>query len=38
MDSRWALARSVRTLVAERDSLREKLDGSFNSPTRSGAA
>jgi hypothetical protein len=25
MDSRWALARSVRALVAERDALREKL-------------
>jgi hypothetical protein len=38
MDSRWALARSVRALVAERDSLKEKLDGKFNSPTGSGAA
>ena len=27
MDSRWALARSVRALVAERDALKEKLDG-----------
>jgi hypothetical protein len=27
MDSRWALARSVRALVAERDALNEKLDG-----------
>ena len=26
-DSRWALARSVRALVAERDALKEKLDG-----------
>jgi hypothetical protein len=26
MDSRWALARSVRALVAERDALRGKLD------------
>jgi hypothetical protein len=26
MDSRWALARSVRALVAERDALKEKLD------------
>jgi hypothetical protein len=31
MDSRGALARSVRALVAERDTLREKLDGIFNS-------
>ena len=29
MDSRWALARSVRALVAERDALRGKLDGKF---------
>jgi hypothetical protein len=28
MDSRWALARSVRALVAERDALREKLENS----------
>ncbi len=27
MDSRWALARSVRALVAERDALKGKLDG-----------
>jgi hypothetical protein len=26
MDSRWALARSVRALVAERDALKEKLE------------
>jgi hypothetical protein len=26
MDSRWALARSVRALVAERDGLKEKLE------------
>ena len=26
MDSRWALARSVRALVAERDALRGKLE------------
>jgi hypothetical protein len=38
MDSRWALARSVRALVAERDMLMEKLDGNFDSPTGSGAA
>jgi hypothetical protein len=38
MDSRWALARSVRALVAERDTLKEKLDGNFNSATGSGAA
>jgi hypothetical protein len=38
MDSRWALARSVRALVAERDALRVKLDGNFNSATVSGAA
>ena len=37
-DSRWALARSVRALVAERDTLRGKLDGNFNSATGSGAA
>ena len=37
-DSRWALARSVRALVAERDMLREKLDGNFDSPTGSGTA
>ena len=28
MDSRWALARSVRALVADRDELREKLEGN----------
>jgi hypothetical protein len=38
MDSRWALARSVRALVAERDALKEKLGGNFNSATESGAA
>ena len=38
MDSRWALARSVRALVAERDMLMEKLDGNFDSPTGSGTA
>jgi hypothetical protein len=38
MDSRWALARSVRALVAERDALREKLDGNLNSVTASGPA
>ena len=37
-DSRWALARSVRALVAERDTFRGKLDGNFNSATGSGAA
>jgi hypothetical protein len=37
MDSRWALARSVRALVAERDAFKEKLDGN-NSATGSGAA
>jgi hypothetical protein len=26
MDSRWALARSVRALVAERDSLKDKVE------------
>jgi hypothetical protein len=26
MDSRWALARSVRALVAERDRLKEKME------------
>jgi hypothetical protein len=26
MDSRWALARSVRALIAERDALKGKLD------------
>ena len=26
MDSRWALARSVRALVAERDALKEQLE------------
>ena len=26
MDSRWALARSVRALVGERDALKEKLE------------
>ena len=26
MDSRWALARSVRALVAERDAVKEKLE------------
>jgi hypothetical protein len=31
IDSRWALARSVRALVAERDVLKEKLDADFNS-------
>ena len=29
MDSRCALARSVRALVAERDVLKGKLDGNF---------
>jgi hypothetical protein len=30
MDSRWALARSVRALVAKRDALKEKLEtGQF---------
>jgi hypothetical protein len=33
MDSRWALARSVGALVAERDMLMEKLDSNFNSAT-----
>jgi hypothetical protein len=28
MDSRWALARSVRALVAERDELKGKLEGA----------
>ena len=28
MDSRWAVARAVRALVAERDALKEKLQGS----------
>ena len=37
MDSRWALARSVHPLVAERDALRAKLDGYFNLATGSGA-
>jgi hypothetical protein len=36
MDSRWALARSVRALVAERDVLKGKLDGNFISVTGSG--
>ena len=33
MDSRWALARAVRALVAERDVLKEKADsiGQLNS-------
>jgi hypothetical protein len=30
MDSRWALARSVRALVAERDALKEKLETGLN--------
>jgi hypothetical protein len=38
MDSRWALARSIRALVAERDTLKEKLDGNFNTATGSGPA
>jgi hypothetical protein len=38
MDSRWALARSIRALVAERDSHKDELDGRLNSPTGSGAA
>jgi hypothetical protein len=38
MNSRWALARSIRALVAERDVLKEKLDGNFNSATGSGPA
>jgi hypothetical protein len=38
MDSRWALARSVRALVAERDALKEKLEGNFHSATGSGPA
>jgi hypothetical protein len=38
MDSRGALARSVRALVAERDALKEKLDGNFNWGTGSTAA
>jgi hypothetical protein len=38
MDSRSALARSVCALVAERDALKEKFDGDFNSATGSGAA
>jgi hypothetical protein len=38
MDSRWALARSVRALVAERDALKEKFNGDFNSATGSRAA
>jgi hypothetical protein len=38
MDSRWALARPVRALVAERDALRVKLDGNFNSATGPGEA
>ena len=37
-DSRWALTRSLRALVAERDMLMEKLDGNFDSPTGSGEA
>jgi hypothetical protein len=36
MDSRWALARSVRALVAERDALKGKLDG--NSARETGPA
>ena len=36
MDSRWALARSVRALVAERDELKGKLDG--NSARETGPA
>ena len=28
MDSRWALARSVRALVAERDALKEKIEST----------
>ena len=28
MDSRWALARSVRALAAERDALQETLEGN----------
>ena len=31
-------ADSVRALVAERDTLKEKLDGNLDSPTGSGAA
>jgi len=33
MDSRWALARSVRALVAERDALKEKLEGNSSRQT-----
>ena len=33
MDSRWALARSVRALVSERDMLREKLEGNSSRQT-----
>jgi hypothetical protein len=38
MDSLWALARSVRALVAERDALKEKLDGNSVLVTGSGPA
>ena len=33
MDLRWALARSVRALVSERDMLREKLEGNSSRQT-----
>jgi hypothetical protein len=33
MESRWALARSVRALVAERDTLKEKLEGNSRHQT-----
>ena len=38
MDSRWALTRSVRALLAERDTLKEKLGGNFISATGTGEA
>ena len=37
-DSRWALARSVKALVAERDALKERLDGNSVLVTGSGPA
>jgi hypothetical protein len=35
--SRWALARSVRALVVERDTLKEKLDDNLSVATEAGA-
>ena len=32
MDSWWAVARSVRALVAERNALKERLEGNSSRP------